>query len=798
MNTYKGYNVGVPEAPADGSAYVRQSGTWVVSSGGTAEVFAFDTFGDFPATGTSNAIYIDKQFDLSYYWTGSEYSEISSTHNDLVGLQGGDTDEFYHLTAQEVALVEGINGSTSVSLLSPITVTDNGDGTVSVSSCTFLLKESTDLDAKAHVVTLAGIGPVALTLGKKYFLVADWDGGTPIQRIEESTSSTINDYTVGLIGILTHGVGGDIYWTDIGQLQLDGLTKLTRRVNGTDGLIVRTSGGIVSSSAGRYLQITAGGYFVSTKPETVVAFDSSGTDRFSQLHGDSTAGFTETTNLQQINNTQYWNTATNTLDNLSTGKFAVRWVFQLIDSPDEVYVFIGTAQYVTLASARSALLTNDLPIQLQQYLAISVLIAKVIVQQGRTDVIEVDNIVNINTQSITTSDHNQLSSLQGGAVDEYYHLTGAEQETLSELATGRFSPTTDSTTAFRITKADETTSVMSVDTTNGRVGIGTTTPSYTLDISGTGRFSGALTASSFVIPTSAYTTAIAGSATANRTITLPNASGTVALLSTSNTWTASNDFTTFKIKNSTFLTTIAGSATTDRTITLPDASGTVVLKEVDNNFNAKQTFGNSLSYSNTETTFYASNDSSRLVIGGGSAGSTSNGPLLIMTGDSYSSGGGNATLSSATRINFNIGGTTIFSIVTPNVVSSPGIYANTTASAANVFVASNGDIARSTSALKYKDDVQDIEESSWIHGIKPITYISKCEHDDKSKRHFGIIADQVDALCEDGKMLVSYEILEDGTKQVEGFQYERLTVLLLAELQKLRKDVDELKAQLNT
>ena len=302
----------------------------------------------------------------------------------------------------------------------------------------------------------------------------------------------------------------------------------------------------------------------------------------------------------------------------------------------------------------------------------------------------------------------------------------------------------------------------------------------------------------FKIKNSTFLTTIAGSATADRIITLPNASGTMPLLSTSNSWTASNDFTTFKIKNNTFLTTIAGSATANRTITLPDASGTVVLKEVDNNFNAKQTFGNSLSYSNTETTFYASNDSSRLVIGGGSAGSTSNGPLLIMTGNSYSSGGGNATLSSATRINFNIGGSTIFSIVTPNIVSSPGIYANTTASAANVFVASNGDIARSTSALKYKDDVQDIEESSWIHGIKPITYISKCEHDDKSKRHFGIIADHVDALCEDGKMLVSYEILEDGAKQVEGFQYERLTVLLLAELQKLRKDVDELKAQLST
>lgn len=45
-------------------------------------------------------------------------------------------------------------------------------------------------------------------------------------------------------------------------------------------------------------------------------------------------------------------------------------------------------------------------------------------------------------------------------------------------------PSSDSTTAFQIRKADGTTSVLNVDTTNSRIGIGTTSPREALDITG--------------------------------------------------------------------------------------------------------------------------------------------------------------------------------------------------------------------------------------------------------------------------------------------------------------------------
>jgi hypothetical protein len=117
------------------------------------------------------------------------------------------------------------------------------------------------------------------------------------------------------------------------------------------------------------------------------------------------------------------------------------------------------------------------------------------------------------------------------------------------------------------------------------------------------------------------------------------------------------------------------------------------------------------------------------------------------------------------------------------------IYNSTTASAANINVSSGGNISRSTSALKYKQDIRDIENID-ISKFRPVRYKSKCANDDQTKDHFGIVADEVDAAGI--KELVNYGA--DG--EVEGFQYERLTVVLLKSLQELKTIVDTQAAEI--
>jgi hypothetical protein len=116
----------------------------------------------------------------------------------------------------------------------------------------------------------------------------------------------------------------------------------------------------------------------------------------------------------------------------------------------------------------------------------------------------------------------------------------------------------------------------------------------------------------------------------------------------------------------------------------------------------------------------------------------------------------------------------------------------TTASAANAFIDTglNNALLRSTSSIRYKTDVQDVDPQmiNRLSELRPITYRSKAPADDPNRRWIGLIAEEVDGVYPE---LVNY----DKEGRPDGVQYERLTVLLLKEIQDLRKRVAELEAK---
>lgn len=120
-----------------------------------------------------------------------------------------------------------------------------------------------------------------------------------------------------------------------------------------------------------------------------------------------------------------------------------------------------------------------------------------------------------------------------------------------------------------------------------------------------------------------------------------------------------------------------------------------------------------------------------------------------------------------------------------SIHASNGIATTANAANANFSAGENNKFYRSTSALKYKQDIRDIELID-INRFRPVRYKSKCEDDDQTKDHFGIIADEVHAagLTE----LVTYGV----EQEVEGFQYERLTVVLLKHCQEQQAIIQSL------
>jgi hypothetical protein len=124
-----------------------------------------------------------------------------------------------------------------------------------------------------------------------------------------------------------------------------------------------------------------------------------------------------------------------------------------------------------------------------------------------------------------------------------------------------------------------------------------------------------------------------------------------------------------------------------------------------------------------------------------------------------------------------------------------GVYNQSAADSANVVVDATGNIYRSTSALKYKQDIRDIEEID-ISQFRPIRYKSNLNRDDQTKDHFGFIADEAhDAGYTE---LVSYGAVneETGVAEVEGFRYDRMTVLLTKVVQQQQETITALEARI--
>ena len=159
----------------------------------------------------------------------------------------------------------------------------------------------------------------------------------------------------------------------------------------------------------------------------------------------------------------------------------------------------------------------------------------------------------------------------------------------------------------------------------------------------------------------------------------------------------------------------------------------------------------------------------------------------------YASGGGThywkyaASGTAGTAITW----TNVLYITTQGYLHSPPTYSNTTGAAANLVIEASGQFVKSTSALKYKTDVRNLESID-INKFRPVRYKSKCANDDKTKDFIGIIADEVDAAGI--KELVTYN--PDG--EVEGFQYERLTAVLVKTVQEQQITINDLKARIET
>jgi len=101
-----------------------------------------------------------------------------------------------------------------------------------------------------------------------------------------------------------------------------------------------------------------------------------------------------------------------------------------------------------------------------------------------------------------------------------------------------------------------------------------------------------------------------------------------------------------------------------------------------------------------------------------------------------------------------------------------------------------GQIGYNTSSLRFKDNINDVEDCSWLYDLRPVIFDSKDEQRRQSEgRQIGLIAEEVNEICPELVFL-------DAEGQPEGVHYEWLGIPLIVEMKKLHKRIEALENQL--
>jgi hypothetical protein len=142
------------------------------------------------------------------------------------------------------------------------------------------------------------------------------------------------------------------------------------------------------------------------------------------------------------------------------------------------------------------------------------------------------------------------------------------------------------------------------------------------------------------------------------------------------------------------------------------------------------------------------------------------------------------------------------------VLNCLGVYTFTTASAANVVISSGGNFNRSTSSVKYKTDVETVQDlySDALLQCRPVWYRSTCSNDNPDWGWWGFIAEEVAAIDPRLVHWKTKEVSHDDKGAVvvapcdpepEGVQYDRFVPHLLNLIKRQKEQIEAMDARLS-
>ena len=318
-----------------------------------------------------------------------------------------------------------LRGNTPGVLTAPTITVDAGGATFSATSVNALLFSQTGWSGDLKTYTIPAASGLALTDQSANYLVVSYNSGSPVYQVTTNVGNIDNSAIVGATLLWRNGT--QVHYQPI-NWGLSTASRLNRRLVQTNRY-QWASGLALGESTGNVITVGAGviWYGVNQYNETLQTSASSNAEFWYHVAGVWTQSVVST-----YNNTQYDNgTNLATLSGPGT-RYAVNWVYRYIDGsglPKLAYI-LGSGSY-NLAQAQASTTPTPPPI----LSTMAILVGRIIVASGAATATQIDSAFTQVFTGATVANHNDLNGLQGGAANEYYHLSLAQYNELAGVQT---------------------------------------------------------------------------------------------------------------------------------------------------------------------------------------------------------------------------------------------------------------------------------------------------------------------------------------------------------------------------
>jgi len=304
-------------------------------------------------------------------------------------------------------------------LISGGEITDNGDGTVAIASGRGIMKTEDSTIGDTRMFNFSAKPSQTLADGMDSWVYISYNGGSPIISTATNRNSIrqTDQWVLGRVwrtGNDADIISGGIKVVNFPRTNHERLIQMG---------LQRMSGGIVTESGTRGLVSTAGSYYLGqlniiTPVNNTVLPGVTSTTTFKAYYRDGVGGWTRVVDQKQLQ-AEYDNDGSTAA--VSSAKYGVYWVYVCMEG--NIYILYGQSGSYNLAEAQNA----QLPASIPDYLASHALLsAKIILKQGGTNFTQIESAYVVQFSQTLVTNHNDLANIDGGAVNDYQHLTTAQ------------------------------------------------------------------------------------------------------------------------------------------------------------------------------------------------------------------------------------------------------------------------------------------------------------------------------------------------------------------------------------